>query len=268
MLLLSAAASGADPGQPTEGERISYVDVADSVSVAPIVAIATITKSKRLKGDMATGVPASEARFLVTAKLSALLRGVQGMPERIDYLVDMPLDPKGHPPKLAKRKVILAGAPVSGKPGMIQLVSPRAQMEWSPAREAQTRSVITQLVAADAPPRVTGVGNAFHVKGSLPGESETQIFLKTAGGEPVSLSILRRPGEDPHWAVALGEMIDEAAKPPERDTLLWYRLACFLPPTLPAESVANLSEDDAAATTADYGLVIDALGACERTPAP
>ena len=68
------------------------------------------------------------------------------------------------------------------------------------------------------------IGNAFHVAGSLPGEGETQMFLTTADARPVSLSILRRPGEQPRWAVALAEIVDEAAGPPQRDTFLWYRL--------------------------------------------
>ena len=33
-------------------------------------------------------------------------------------------------------------------------------------------------------------GSRFHVAGSLPGEGETQIFVKTADGRPISLSIL------------------------------------------------------------------------------
>ncbi len=68
--------------------------------------------------------------------------------------------------------------------------------------------------AADAPPRITGIGRAFHVPGSLPGESETQIFLQTADDRPISLTVLRRPGEQPRWSVALTEIVDEAAAPP------------------------------------------------------
>lgn len=265
-LLLGAFSAQAQNLKPNQNIELSYADIADSVSAAPIIAIATVSKAKRLKGDLANGLPEGQARFLITAKVSALLRGTGGLPERIEYLVDVPVDAKGRPPKLAKQKVILAGAPVPGKPASIQLVSPRAQLNWSEAAEARVRSIVTEAVAPGAPPRIIGVGNAFHVRGSLPGESETQIFLKTAGDQPVSLNVLRRPGEDPQWAAALGEMIDDAAKAPERDTLLWYRLACFLPPVLPVASVADLDVDDAAAANADYRFVIRALGPCGRTP--
>ena len=69
----------------------------------------------------------------------------------------------------------------------------------------------------------------------------------------------------PRWAVALGEIVDEAARPPEEGSLLWYRLACGLPPALPPQSVRTLSAPDAQAARADYQLVITALGPCRRS---
>jgi hypothetical protein len=100
------------------------------------------------------------------------------------------------------------------------------------------------------------------VPGSLPGESETQIFLQTADGRPVSLNVLRRPGQTPRWSVALSETDDDAAEPPRPETLLWYRLACTLPPILPRQSLVEAESPHA--IRADYRLVIDGLGRCER----
>ena len=75
----------------------------------------------------------------------------------------------------------------------------------------------------------------------------------------------KRQGQAPRWAVALGEIVDEAARPPEEGSLLWYRLACGLPPALPPQSVRTLSAPDAQAARADYQLVITALGPCRRS---
>jgi hypothetical protein len=111
------------------------------------------------------------------------------------------------------------------------------------------------------------VGAAFHVPGSLPGEGETQIFLQTVDSRPVSLSILRRPGEQPRWSVSLGEIVDEAAGPPARDTLLWYRLACGLPASLPTTTTADLDPAAAAVAREDYAFVLTALGPCGRSTA-
>jgi hypothetical protein len=103
------------------------------------------------------------------------------------------------------------------------------------------------------------------VPGSLPGESETQIFLQTTDGRPVSLSVLRRPGETPRWAFALGEIVDDAAEPPKPNSLLWYRLACTLPRSLPPQSLADVEQPYKSAVQSDYQLVMSQLGTCLRS---
>jgi hypothetical protein len=127
------------------------------------------------------------------------------------------------------------------------------------------RAILSEANGASAPPVVTGIGHAFHVAGSIPGEGETQIFLKTADNRPVSISVQRHPGEDPRWSVSLAEIVNDAAAAPQRDTLLWYRLSCALPPSLPADTIADQAADDAQAAQADYKLVLDGLGPCGRT---
>ena len=64
--------------------------------------------------------------------------------------------------------------------------------------------------------------------------------------------------------MALSEIVDDAAGPPQRDTLLWYRLACSLPPALPARALQALSPADAAVAREDYRFVLQQLGRCER----
>lgn len=252
----SAAAAG-----PT------YADLADLAAAAPIVAGAEIARATQLKGPAAAGVPAGQARFYVQADVAALLRGANGLPAQVSYLVDVPLDARGRAPKLKRTRVLLLAAPVPGKPGELRLAAPRAQLDWTPANEQRLRAILTALVSPEAPPRITGIANAFHVAGSLPGESETQIFLTTAERKPVSLSILRRPGQQVRWAVSLSDIVDEAAAPPRPETLLWYRLACALPATLPETATAALSPADAAAARADYRVVIQGLGPCARSGA-
>ncbi|HVF94339.1 MAG TPA: hypothetical protein VM900_08490, partial [Sphingomonas sp.] len=191
--------------------------------------------------------------------------GTGGVPPRIGYVVDVPTDADGRTPKLKKQRVLLFARPVSGSPGQVQLVGTGGQFIWTAAADARVRRIAADVVAADAPPAVTGIGNAFHVPGALPGEGETQIFLTTADNRPVSLSVLRRPGEPPRWAVALSEIVDEAAAPPARDTLLWYRLACALPAALPDRSTASLEPAEAAIAREDYAYILAALGRCGRT---
>jgi hypothetical protein len=269
----ASPAAAAFPGQSAPipavsrdaGSGISYADLTDLVIASPVIADATIRSAVRLKGADAVGVAPGFTRFYVEADLGALVRGAGGLPPRIGYLLDIAPDSSGHLPKLKKMRVLLFGRPVAGRPDQIQLAAPDAQIVWSSADDARVRAIATALVAADAPPVITGIGNVFHVPGALPGEGETQVFLTTANGAPVSLTVLRRPGEQPRWAVALSEIVDEAAAPPARDTLLWYRLACALPADLPEQSIASLAASDATLAREDYGYVREQLGACRRT---
>jgi hypothetical protein len=248
-----------------EAASLSYADLADLALTAPVIATVDIVRATRLEDADAVGTPQGHQRFYVEARIAALLRGAGGVPSDVAYLVDAPLDSRGKPPKLKKLKMLIAAATVPGKPGELRLIARDAQRPWSAELEQRLRAVLTAAAAADVPPRITGVASAFHVPGSLPGESETQIFLQTEDKRPVSLAVLRRPGEAPRLAVALGEMVDEAAGPPARDTLLWYRLACGLPAALPAGAIATLQPAEAQAANADYRFVLDQLGACGRT---
>ncbi len=241
---------------------LGYVDMADIFAEAPLVMRARIVSAIRLK-DASAGQ--SAARFFVEADVTALIRGAGGLPPRIRYLVDVAPDSRGRMPKLKKADVLIAALPVAGKPGDIQLVARDAQRMWTPMLDAAVRRLVADVLAPGAAPEITGIASAFHVAGSVPGEGETQIFLATANGSPVSVSILRRPGEAPRWALALGEIVDEAAAVPARDTLAWYRLACFLPRDLPERAAQGLTRGDADAARDDYAVVIASLGACQRT---
>ena len=259
----SKAPSPSAAAAPTAG--IGYADLTDLVIAAPVIADATIRSASRLKPAESPGLAAGLTRYYVEADVTSLVRGAGGIPPRVGYVVDLPTDAAGRQPRLKKARVLLFARGVGGTADQVQLVAPDAQLTWTSDLDARVRAIGQAAVATDAPPRITGVGNAFHVPGALPGEGETQVFLTTATGAPVSLSILRRPGEQPRWAVALSEIVDEAAEPPARDTLLWYRLACALPATLPDRSTASLEPADAAVAREDYAVVLTALGSCGRT---
>lgn len=250
---------------PLPALEFSYADLTDRTLIAPVVLTATIASAIRLEPAQAAGLPAGRARFYVEAIANALIRGpANGVAPVIRYLADVPLDAKGKAPKLKGQQVLLLARPVPGKAGELQLVAPDAQMPLSPGIDQRIRAIVTEAVRADAPPRITGITSAFHVPGAIPGEGETQIFLATRNGKPISLNVLRRPNQTPMWSVALSEVVDEAARPPAPDTLLWYQLACGLPRALPAASVADLDANAAQAARADYALVLEKLGPCTR----
>jgi hypothetical protein len=250
---------------PPAARMLSYADTADLAIGTPIVAHIRVRTAERIKPSATVIIPTARARFVITADVVALIRGANGLPPQIRYLVDVPLDAKGKPPKYKKAEMMVFGIAVPKRNGEIQLIAPDAQVLMVPGLADRVRAIILADTRPDAPPRITGVGDAFHVAGSLSDQGETQIFLVASDGRPASLSIWREPGLKPRWAVSLDEIVDQGAGPPQRDTLLWYRLACFLPQSLPVDSVANLDGESARIAAEDYKIVLDGLGPCGRT---
>ena len=264
-VLLAAAPALAQTPQnqgPAAPSSPSYATIAGQVVRAPLILDATIRQATRLEPDQAVGVAPGRARYYIIADVLALIRGNGAIPTRVAYVADVPLDSRGKGPKLKKQRVLLFARPVAGRADQIQLTGIDSQRNYLPATDALVRGITREAVAADSPPAITGVGNAFHVPGSLPGEGETQIFLTTETNVPVSLQVVRRPGADPRWTVSLGDIVDDSAGPPSPGTLLWYRLACGLPRQLTAASLESDDPETARIAAEDYAMVLRALGPC------
>ena len=252
---------------PTPGAAYAgptYADLVDLAEGTPLVIRARIKDQARVSAERAPGLAPGFARLYIEAETLALLAGNMPFGESLRYLVDVPLDAKGKPPKLRKQEVVLFARPVPGRPREVQLVDPRAQLAATPELESRLRPVLAQLASADRPPVVTGVRDALSIAGTLTGESETQLFLDTADDGPVSVTVIRRPGMEPRWGVSWSEIVDQAARPPQPGTLAWYRLACALPERLPAEANLARDEENRARAAEDYALVVARLGPCER----
>ncbi len=242
----------------------TYADLAALADSAQLVLRAEIRKQAVVEPERAPGLAPGYARLYITARTQALLSGNAAVGEQLNYLADVPLNAEGKVPRLKRLQVLLFANTVPGRPGAVQLVAPTGQMQHSADIEARLRPILTELAQPDSPPQVTGVRDAFSVRGNLAGESETQIFLDTQSGTPASISVLRRPGRVPVWGISWGEIIDSAARPPAPNSIGWYRLACALPAQLPASA---LYSDDAAArrqAAADYIFVKQSLGPCAR----
>ena len=266
-----AAAFALVAGQPVDSQNVpaapplTYADLTDLALAAPVAAHVRVDRAEALSQREAATVPPGHRRFLVEANVVALIRGAGGLAPRVRYLVDLPNDARGRAARIRKRSEFLVlASSVPGRPGELRLIAPDAQIPFTPETGDRLRAILRESSAAGAPPRIVGIGRAFHVPGSLPGESETQIFLQTADNRPISLNVLRRPGEQPRWSVALSEIVDDSSGPPRRDTLLWYRLACALPPALPPQSLSEAGREEARAIQSDYRLVLEALGRCAR----
>ncbi|PKB14209.1 hypothetical protein B0I00_2841 [Novosphingobium kunmingense] len=257
-------AVGADSPAPA-ALAPTYADLADLADGTPLVVRAQVRKAVAVEPERARNVKPGYIRTFVEARTEALIGGNRALGEQLLYLVDVKADSKGKLPSLKKKSVILFARPVAGRPAELQLVSPDAQLAWDAATEARIKTILGEFYAAGAPPRITGVREALHVSGNLAGESESQIFLASASGEPAAITVARQAGRAPAMNASFSELVGAGQGLPARDTLAWYRLACFLPPALPAGANIAESADDRSAAARDYRAVIDALGSCPRT---
>jgi len=252
--------------------ELQYADLADLSLAAPLIVRVEIKKTIKIKptqyqSDISAmgfgNIPTQ--RLYVEAKVTTLIRGQGGIPEMIRYVVDVPLDARGKVPKLKKKAFLLFSLKNLEKEGEIQLVAPDAQISWNQNLEDRVRSVVRQVVTESVPPKISGVDSAFHVAGNILGEGETQIFLDTNEDTNVAITVLRRPGQTKLWAVSLTELIDDAALPPQPNSLLWYRLACELPSRIPASALGDNDNRQRRAVISDYEFVRRQLGSCNRT---
>jgi hypothetical protein len=266
-LLFCSAPSAAQQAKKSPITAIyRYADIADLALASTLSAHVKIRSAKRLPAKLALGVRPGATRFLVLADVVALIQSRDPIPPRLTYIIDLAPDSQGNMPTISKTEAFIFAHPA--RPGEVRLVSPDAQVPWSPEAAQVIRGILVEANRPNAPPKVTGVASAFHTKGALPGEGESQIFLESADARPVSLTVIRAPDALPRWYVSLGEVVDQAAEPPKRNTLLWYRLACALPSALPSGVTENLDAEARAQVTNDFGLIISSLGTCPRARPP
>jgi len=248
----------------TPAQAATYADLVSLAERSDMVIRVEIRRQIEVEPERSPGLEPGFVRLYVQARTLSLLAGSSAVGESLAYLVDVPFDHRGRPERLKDREMLLFADAVPGRPGSIQLTGRNAHLDYSPALEARLRPILTELISNEKPPVITGVSDALSVPGTLAGESETQIFLATQSRSPVSITVLRRPGQRAVWGVSWGEIIDSSARAPRPETLQWYRLACSLPAQLP--SSANLARDPASRRLAqeDYNLVIDQIGSCDR----
>lgn len=250
-LLLAAAAAHAQPAPPP------YATLADLTLAAPVIVRAQVAKVARISPRDAPGLAPGSVRLLITATVQAALTAPAAIPTTLSWLQDLPADARGRAPDLRKQ-ILLAWLQAPAPDGKTTLLAGPASQPWSDPLEARVRAIATEARSGTVP-IVTGVANGFRVPGTVPGEAESQFFLTTRAGKPLTMVVLDRPGQARQIQVASTDIIDESATSVQPETLLWYRLACVLPPRLPP---AAGGED--AALAAAWASAIASLGPCTR----
>lgn len=257
-------ASAAQSAELAPGAAPTYADLVTFARAAELVAIVTVDDQTAFPPERAPDVAPQRVRLYIESLTRNLLASSAGIGESLIFVTDVDREADGGAPDLEKRDYVIFADPVPARPGEVRLVSSRAMFPSGPAIEARLRNVLRQLAATDSVPIPVGVRDVISVPGNLAGESETQMFVQTQGGAPVSLTVVRRPGMPPQWGVSLGDIVDSSARPPERETLTWYALACFLPQELADGAFLQSDRESRARAREDYAIVLAQLGPCER----
>ncbi len=259
----SASAVAQDAAPAVASDPVpAYADLVELARASDIVARVVVADQAEVKPERAPGLKAGEARLYIEAETQALLAGRSGIGESLAFLADLPLTDRGKAPRIKQQVYLVFADLVPSRPGTIQLVGAGAMQLATPPAEAAVRRVLTQLAQATQPPVITGIREVMSVAGNLAGESETQIFLETDSGAPVSLSVIRRPSMAPQWGVSWSEIVDSSATAPAPETLAWYALACHLPPSLSGATFLSGDSPSRARAEADYRVILDSLGPC------
>jgi hypothetical protein len=248
------AATAAYSAEPSP----TFADLADLTIAAPVIVHAVITDVERIGDKDSPGLAPGRARLLVTARLDAALVAPSAVPAALSWLWDAPLDARGKAPK-PKGQPIIAWTAVPAADGKTRLVAGAAQMPWDATTEARVRAIATEARSGTVP-AINGVANGFRVDGTIPGESESQFFLTASDGARLTMIVTTKPGEIRRVAISRGDVIDESAAMVRPETLLQYRLACFLPAALPPAAGG-----DDTALAADWRAALAAIGPCGRT---
>lgn len=244
---------------PVSDRLNSYSDVAELALASPVIVRASIIRTVRITGPAAAGVAAGRTRLLVTAAISNVLVAPGALTGSLQWLWDAPTDAQGRIPAAnGLDMLVFLARPTAA--GGTRLMSRRSQQIWDPALSDRVLA-LAGAARSGSVPVIGGVSNGFRAEGTVPGESESQYFLVTADARPLTLIVQYRPGEKRRVLLAQGDIVDDsAAAKVQPETLLWYRLACFLPAALPAEAGG-----DDPALARDWRGALDSIGPCGKT---
>lgn len=252
------------PRELPADKALTYVDLVELAAASDLVAIVLVDDQIVVPPERAPGLPPGQVRLYIEGLTQSVLSAPRPIGGELVFVVDQPLDARGKPPKLKKQTFLVFGDLDPARPRDLQLLSSKAMLATGPQIEQRIRIVLTQLAQADAPPTVSGIKDVISVPGNLAGESETQIFVQTTTGVPVSMNVIRRPGMTPRWGISFGDIVNPAARPPAPQTLAWYQFACNLPREIEEDAFLQRERSARDQARSDYAFILSELGECQR----
>ncbi|APG62136.1 hypothetical protein LPB140_04185 [Sphingorhabdus lutea] len=256
------------PPLSTENSGATYVDLADIILSSPIIIDGIVTKEKKVPASQTPFLDKKLQRKLVELQLNSLIRGKNGMPATVRFVMDVRANAKGKFPKFKKQRIMVFGDNQGLPMGDLRLLRPDIFFNYDPQLDRMVRNITKEALLLDAPQKITGVQSAYHSSGTIIGTGLTEIFFATEKGQPLAILIDTDAQNGKSWSVSNEEVLGSNRPIVRQNTLLWYRLACELPQSIATDKMGGDDKDIHARIQSDYAFVRAKLGKCERTLSP
>jgi hypothetical protein len=268
-LLLGAATAFASPlaAQPVGTTAVTAYPVAARLYLSsPVVARALVKGQSKLGKKEAAALPPlppSQGRAMLEVELQGVLKAPDALPAKLKFLWQGPLDAKGKVPGFKKQTLLLflSTATANGITGY-GLTDVNSVRTWTAAEEAQLRAI---AAAAQDPAQrglaIKGVRTTF-VTVPENGDSDpfVHILFATQSGAPLA-AILEQQGGAWRLRTTITDL-DQDAQAIQRQSLLWYHMACGLPAEPPSVVIRQPSAAESDMARAAWTAMLEQLGPC------
>jgi hypothetical protein len=264
-LILGAAIAFAPP-LVAQTNLTPYPVAARLYLSAPVVVRGLVKgQSKLAKKDNAglPPLPADQGRAMLEMELQGALKAPDALPSTLKFLWQGPLDAKAKMPNFKKQILLafLTSVTANGATGY-GLIDVNSIKSWSQAEEAQLRAIAS--AAQDPAQRglaIKAVRTAF-VTVPEDGNSEpyVHILFDTQNRAPLAAIMTK---QTTGWALRTTLTdLDQDAIAVQRQSLLWYHMACGLPAS-PPPAVANQASDAEKVLAVEaWSAMLEQLGPC------
>jgi hypothetical protein len=233
---------------------------------SPVVARGLIKSQSKLGKKETAALPAlppGQGRAMLVAELQTVLKAPDALPAQLKFLWQGPLDAKGKVPGFKKQTLLLFLTPVTANGvtgyGLSDINSVRP---WQPAEDTQLRAIAT--AAQDPAQRglaIKGVRTTFV---TLPGDANSDpyvhILFATMSDAPLAAILEKQSGK---WVLRTTMTdLDQDAAAIERQSLLWYHMACGLPAAPPSNVIKQPTEAESALAREAWSGMLEQLGPC------
>jgi hypothetical protein len=233
---------------------------------SPVVARGLITSQSKLnkKGNASLPpLPTGQGRAMLEAELQTVLKAPDALPASLKFLWQGPLDAKGKLPTFKKQTLLLFLTPATANGvtgyGLTDINSVRP---WLPTEDAQLRAI---AAAAQDPAQrglaIKGVRTTFV---TMPEDANStpyvHILFSTMNNAPLAAILEKQSGQ---WMLRTTLTdLDQDAVGIQRQSLLWYHMACGLPAEPPAAVAKQPTEAESALARDAWSGMLEQLGPC------